>query len=55
MSRDKNSDKKNVREAIRRWHPDKFEPKMKGRIAKSHFAEVMAHTKFVSQAILTGK
>lgn len=43
--------KKSIREAIRRWHPDKFKQKMGHRIVKVEFMEVMGKVTYVAQAL----
>jgi len=49
----KNADdvKKTIREAIRRWHPDKFKQKLGDRIREKDFDLVMEKVKHISQAL----
>ena len=43
--------KRAIREAIRRWHPDKFKQKLGPRILKTEFSEVMERVTYVAQAL----
>jgi len=48
---DTEAQKKAVREAIRKWHPDKFQQKMGGRIIDSEKILVMERVKQISQVL----
>lgn len=43
--------KKTIREAIRRWHPDKFKQKLGDRISEKDSDLVMEKVKHISQAL----
>ena len=43
--------KRSIREAIRRWHPDKFKQKLGHKINKIEFMLVMEKVTYVAQAL----
>jgi len=51
INKDTNRVKRAIRDAIRRWHPDKFKQILGHKIAKPEFNEVMDKVTYVAQAL----